>query len=99
MNENLQKLCDKYMDYIMEQLNALLSIDSPTGCTGQVRDYLAAEYTRLGYTPMITRKGGVLTNLGGSGSAVMVMAHVDTLGAMVAEIKDNGRLRLTPWEG
>ncbi len=99
MNENLQKLCDKYMDYIMEQLNALLSIDSPTGCTGQVRDYLAAEYSRLGYTPMITRKGGVLTNLGGSGSAVMVMAHVDTLGAMVAEIKDNGRLRLTPLGG
>lgn len=99
MNENLQQLCDKYMDYILKQLDALLVIDSPTGYTRQVGEYLMTEYTRLGYTPRRTRKGGVLVDLGGSGSAVMVMAHVDTLGAMVAEVKDNGRLRLTPLGG
>ncbi len=99
MNENLQQLCDKYMDYILEQLNALLAIDSPTGYTRQAGEYLMAEYTRLGYAPIRTKKGGVLVDLGGSGNAVMVMAHVDTLGAMVAEIKDNGRLRLTPLGG
>lgn len=96
MNENLQKICDKYMDYILGQLKTLLDIDSPTGYTKQVGEYLMAEYTRLGYTPRCTRKGGVLVDLGGSGNAVLVMAHVDTLGAMVAEVKDNGRLRLTP---
>jgi len=99
MDENLRKICDKYMDYILGQLEALLAIDSPTGYTGQVGGYLMAEYTRLGYTPRRARKGGVLVDLGGSGSAVMVMAHVDTLGAMVAEVKDNGRLRLTPLGG
>ncbi len=99
MNENLQNLCNRYMDYILEQLNALLAIDSPTGYTRQVSDYLAAEYTRLGYAPRLTRKGGVLVDLGGSGNAALVMAHVDTLGAMVAEVKDNGRLRLTPLGG
>ena len=99
MNENLQQACDKYMDYILEQLNALLSIHSPTGYTRQVGEYLMEEYTRLGYAPKRTRKGGVMVDLGGSGNAVMVMAHVDTLGAMVAEVKDNGRLRLTPLGG
>ena len=99
MNENLQKTCDKYMNYILEQLKVLLDIDSPTGYTGQVGEYLMTEYTRLGYTPRRTKKGGVLVDLGGSGNAVMVMAHVDTLGAMVAEVKDNGRLRLTPLGG
>ena len=87
------------MNYILEQLKALLDIDSPTGYTGQVGEYLMTEYTRLGYTPRRTKKGGVLVDLGGSGNAVMVMAHVDTLGAMVAEVKDNGRLRLTPLGG
>ena len=99
MNENLQKACDKYMDYILGQLEALLAIDSPTGYTRQVGEYLMTEYTRLGYTPRHTKKGGVLVDLGGSGNAVMVMAHVDTLGAMVAEVKDSGRLRLTPLGG
>ncbi|MDE6517588.1 MAG: M42 family metallopeptidase [Acetatifactor sp.] len=87
------------MNYILEQLKALLAIDSPTGYTGQVGEYLMTEYTRLGYTPRRTKKGSVLVDLGSSGNAVMVMAHVDTLGAMVAEVKDNGRLRLTPLGG
>lgn len=86
---------EKYMDYMMEQLQNLLSIDSPSGFTEKVTDYLFEEYTRLGYHPQKTKKGGVLTDLGGEGNAVLTMAHVDTLGAMVAEIKDNGRLKLT----
>ncbi len=86
---------EKYLDYIMEQLEKLLAIDSPSGFTGKVTDYLMEEYRRLGYQPEKTRKGGVLVNLGGVGNAVLTMAHVDTLGAMVAEIKDNGNLRLT----
>lgn len=90
---------EKYMDYMLEQLEKLLAIDSPSGYTEKVTDYLVEEYTRLGYAPVKTKKGGILTDLGGSGNAVLVMAHVDTLGAMVAEIKDNGRLRLTPVGG
>lgn len=86
---------DMDMNYMMEQLQKLLSIDSPSGFTGKVTDYLLEEYTRLGYQPVKTKKGGVLVDLGGSGNAVLTMAHVDTLGAMVAEIKSNGRLRLT----
>ena len=45
----------------------------------------------------ITRKGGVLIDLGGQDAqdALLLEAHADTLGAMVAEIKGNGRLRVT----
>lgn len=93
--ENHMNQAEKYMDYMMEQLQNLLSIDSPSGFTEKVTDYLVEEYTRLGYHPQKTKKGGVLTDLGGEGNAILTMAHVDTLGAMVAEIKDNGRLKLT----
>ena len=89
----------KYIDYIVEQLKNLIEIDSPTGFTRAVTDYLMQEYRALGYEPQRTVKGGVLVDLGGSGNAVLTMAHVDTLGAMVAEIKSDGRLRLTPLGG
>lgn len=90
---------EKYLDYILEQMKALLAIDSPSGFTDCVTDYLMEEYTRLGYTPIKTKKGGVLVELGGEGNAILTMAHVDTLGGMVAQIKDNGRLRMTPVGG
>lgn len=90
---------ETYMNYILQQLQNLLSIDSPSGYTEKVADYLLAEYTRLGYQPQLTKKGGVIITLGGEGNGLMLFAHVDTLGAMVAEIKSNGRLRLTPIGG
>lgn len=90
---------EKYMDYVMQQLAALLAIDSPSGFTDNVTGYLMEEYSRLGYAPARTKKGGVLVELGGRGNALLTMAHVDTLGAMVAEVKENGRLRLVPVGG
>ena len=85
----------KYIEYILKQAEALLAIDSPSGFTEKVTDYLCEEYKRLGYKPVKTKKGGVLVEIGGKGNAILTMAHVDTLGGMVAEIKSNGRLRLT----
>ena len=45
-----------------------------------------------------TRKGGVLVSLGGpvqDNNGLLLEAHVDTMGGMVAEVKASGRLRLT----
>ena len=89
----------QYTNYIMEQAEKLLAIDSPSGFTSKVTEYLAEEYARLGYTPIITAKGGVVVDLGGQGNSLFLTAHVDTLGAMTAEIKSDGRLRLTPIGG
>lgn len=86
---------ENYMDYLMEQLEILLSIDSPSGFTKNVTDYLCEEYSRLGYNPVMTKKGGVLVEIGGSGNPILTMAHADTLGAIVAEVKANGRLRVS----
>ena len=92
---------EKYTDYILEQLQKLLSIDSPTGYTKNVTDYLMDEYKAMGYTPTQTVKGGVLVDLGGTDAenAVFLEAHVDTLGAIVTEVKANGRLAISPLGG
>lgn len=92
---------NSYMDYILTQLKALMAIDSPSGYTKEVTDYLMEQYKEMGYTPKKTVKGGVLVELGGEEkeNALFMEAHVDTLGAMVAEIKADGRLRLTPIGG
>lgn len=89
------------MDYILEQMNALLDIDSPTGYTGKVTDYLMEEYKKMGYAPQKTVKGGVSVELGGKDpeNALLLEAHVDTLGAMVSQIKADGRLALSPLGG
>ena len=84
-----------YKSYMMEQLEKLLSIDSPTGFTNKVQDYLCEEITRLGYKPERLHKGGVRTELGGTGNGLMLFAHVDTLGAVVNTIKPDGRLVLS----
>ena len=41
----------------------------------------------------------VLVDLGGRGEGLLLEAHADTLGGMVAEVKNSGRLRLTPLGG
>ena len=46
-----------YTDIILKHLKALLSIDSPTGYTREVTDYLIKEYQALGYQPHHRRYG------------------------------------------
>lgn len=91
----------KYVDYIVDETKKILAIDSPSGFTKDVAEYVMKAYKELGYHPKQTIKGGVLVKLGGKDekNAVMLEAHIDTLGAMVAEIKGNGRLRVTPIGG
>ena len=91
----------KYVEYMVEETKKILAIDSPSGYTADVADYVMKEYQKLGYEPKLTTKGGVLVALGGKDkkNAVMLEAHIDTLGAMVAQIKSDGRLRVTPVGG
>lgn len=89
----------KYVDYAVEKTLDLLKIDSPSGFTFKAVDFVAEEFKKLGYTSVITQKGGVLVDLGGYDNALLLEAHTDTLGAMVKEIKCSGRLVLTPLGG
>lgn len=83
------------MQEFINELTQLMSIDSPTGFTKNAARHLVDRLTALGYSPEITNKGCVLCCLGGEGRPLVLSAHVDTLGGMVAEVKGNGRIRLT----
>ena len=86
-----------YADYAWEQTAALLAIDSPSGFTANAARWVKDAFADLGFDAKITTKGGVLIDLGGidTDDGLFLEAHGDTLGCMVAEIKGNGRLRLT----
>ena len=49
----------------------------------------------MGFKPEYSRKRSVIVDIGGESDAIVLTAHVDTLGAMVRALKSNGRLRLT----
>ena len=85
-------------EYLLGVLVDLLNIPSPTGFAHQavayVEDALAA-YPELDVHQ--TRKGALVAAWPGvqHDTPRALTAHVDTLGAMVKEIKANGRLKLT----
>ena len=87
----------KYTDYAVEKAVELLSHDSPTGYTSEAERYLLETFRDLGCKPIHTVKGGVLVDLGGADAenGLLLEAHCDTLGGMVAELKGSGRLRIT----
>jgi len=84
-------------EYITEFLVGLLNTPSPTGDTDKAIAYCESAMQALGLETRRTRKGALLATLAGQSDAEprAVTAHVDTLGAMVKEIKPNGRLALT----
>ena len=75
---------DEYMSYILEQFQKLSEIESPTGYTEKAASYVFGELVHLGYSPTITVKGGVIVDLGGRTDGVLLTAHLDTIGAVVA---------------
>ena len=87
----------EYAKFAADKAVALLGIDSPTGFTEKAAQWVKAEFEALGYPARLTNKGGVLAELGGEdeNDALLLEAHTDTLGAMVAQIKADGRLRVT----
>lgn len=85
-------------DYLAAQLKALLAIDSPTGYTDSAVRYVTSELERLGMSVELTRRGAIRAVRQGSRrqGARAIVTHLDTLGAQVKLVKDNGRLELVP---
>ena len=90
---------EKNLAYIGEQLKSLTAIASPTGFTKKATEYLCEQFQKMGYEPELSNKGNINVVLGGEGSPLVLTAHLDTLGAMVRSIKENGRLRPTTLGG
>ena len=77
-------------------IRELVSIPSPSGNTGRVIDFCEQYLDGFKIEMKRNRKGGLLITIPGKDTNQhrMLTAHVDTLGAMVKEIKSNGRLKL-----
>ncbi|SHE34444.1 M42 family metallopeptidase [Clostridium fallax] len=95
MNYDLKKI-EKY-------LKDILTIPSVTGSTEKITKYILSELDKKKVTYSLTNKGNILVTLPGENSNCnyerVFSGHVDTLGAMVKEIKPSGTLALTPVGG
>ncbi|ASB90242.1 M42 family metallopeptidase [Bacillus sonorensis] len=80
----------------MQLIKELVSIPSPTGNTYQIIDYIHQLLKEQGIETKINHKGGLIATIPGRDESRhrLLTAHVDTLGAMVKEIKADGRLKI-----
>ena len=87
----------KYAEYAAQKALELLAIDSPSGYTLKAATWVRDSFCELGFDAKLTRKGGVIIDFGGKDAedGLLLEAHCDTLGAMVATIKPTGALVLT----
>lgn len=86
------------IEYLSSSLIDLLNTPSPTGFTEKAIDLVAQSLRDFPFISSTnTRKGALIASweVLENGSPRALTAHVDTLGAMVKEIKSNGRLKLT----
>ena len=82
------------LDALVSRLVQLLRTPSPTGDTEDALALVVRWLREVGLAPRVTRKGAVTVTLPGRANAAprAVTGHVDTLGAIVTQIKPNGRL-------
>lgn len=82
---------------LLNLLETLCNISSPSGYTTEAIEFLKKELEELGLECKETRKGALIAKIWGKNKEPkkIIAAHVDTLGAMVKEIKGNGRIALT----
>lgn len=94
----MQELSPIDKDYLQDTLLRLLRIHSPTGYTDPIVRELCSELKDLGISFELTRRGAIRSTLSGSKGSPdrAIIAHLDTIGAMVSELKENGRLGLVP---
>lgn len=84
------------MTETLDLLTELVSIPSPSGNTNEVITFVEQFLEEIGVETRRNRKGGLLATIKGRVDSHhrMLTAHIDTLGAMVKEIKSNGRLKI-----
>jgi putative aminopeptidase FrvX len=89
------------LNHLVTTLTDLLQTPSPTGDTDYAVALVEGELANLGANCHRTHKGALIAEVDGIASDAprALTAHVDTLGAMVAEVKTSGRLRLNALNG
>ena len=72
----------------------LIAVDSTTGQYEEIQALLCRMLEALGYPYHVTRKGGVIADLGGEGEPLAVTAHLDDIGLMVRKVNADGTLNV-----
>jgi peptidase M42 family hydrolase len=85
-------------EYVLSFLLRLLRTPSPAGYTDRAVHLICDELDSLGIKYELTRRGAIRAELEGQQKSPdrALVAHTDTLGAMVKGMKPNGRLRVIP---
>lgn len=86
------------LEYLQKKLLHLLGIHSPTGYTDPIVRDVCGELDEMGIPYELTRRGAIRATLKGreNDPARAVVVHLDTIGAMTAGLKENGRLAVVP---
>jgi putative aminopeptidase FrvX len=96
---------DDIMEVNSERMAAFLKriaeTPSPSGNTSRVMEIVSGEFDKLGIPYFFTPKGTLIASIRGKNNDTQrtLSAHVDTLGAMVKEVKSSGRLSISPIGG
>jgi len=85
------------IEYIKKLMQEILNIPSVGGDTRAGIERLRKEFESLGIEVSDTNKGAIMGTVKGDNDEEhkLVAAHIDIIGAMVKEIKSNGRLKLS----
>ncbi len=86
------------IEYVKSTLLDLLAIPSPVGFTDEVVRYTCKQLEDFGLHYEITRRGCIRADMKGRiySPDRAIVAHLDTIGAMVKDLKSNGRLEVIP---
>ncbi len=79
---------------IVNTLQELLKINSPTGFTSDIISFIEKSFRGSGLHIKKSNKGGLLISFSEQPELVL-SGHIDTLGAMVKELKCDGSLEIT----
>ena len=84
--------------WMVDTLLALLQTPSPSGRTDAVMQLIGDILDEMGVPFTLTRRGALNAELPGESDTIdrAIVVHADTIGCMVRELKDNGRLELIP---
>lgn len=85
---------EKYLEYIVNEIETIAKIPSPSGYTLKAINYIQNILDGIGISYITTNKGSLIVNIDGKDNSKVrtISAHVDTLGAMVKSIKSSGRI-------
>ena len=86
--------------FMVDYLEKIVNIPSPSGFTGRLMEVLGADARDMGYELSYTSRGALMIRVPGrTGAKLCLAAHGDTLGAVVRSVNSDGTLRIVPVGG